>query len=413
MAFEASALERLTRGFISITTMSPFSGLTANWMLEPPVSTPMRRMQAKAASRIFWYSTSDNVWAGATVMESPVWTPIGSKFSIEHTTTQLSALVAHDLELEFLPARDRSLDEDLGDGAGVEADGGDVPQLVGVGRDAGTGAAQDVGGPHDDGIADLLADDHRLIERVGESRRGNCQADLGHGGLELLAILGGGDGFGVGPDELDTETLKDAPLDTGHGQVERGLAAEGRQHCVRPFTFDDGGHDIGRERLDVGAIGHLGVGHDRGRVGVDEDDAVALAPKHPARLRPRVVELAGLADHDRPRSDHQDRLDVISSGHGLRPPPFGLRDYPCRAMGAPTPSPCAMRAGRKRVASHFDISSWNWAKRYSASWGPGPASGWYCTLNAGMSRQRRPSMTPSFRLRCVMSTLAMESSTSA
>ena len=32
-----------------------------------------------------------SVWAGATVMLSPVWTPIGSKFSIEHTTTQLSA----------------------------------------------------------------------------------------------------------------------------------------------------------------------------------------------------------------------------------------------------------------------------------------------------------------------------------
>ncbi len=74
-----------------MTTMSPFSGLTANWMLDPPVSTPMRRMQAKAASRIFWYSTSDRVWAGATVIESPVWTPMGSKFSMEHTTTQLSA----------------------------------------------------------------------------------------------------------------------------------------------------------------------------------------------------------------------------------------------------------------------------------------------------------------------------------
>ncbi len=59
-------------------------------MLEPPVSTPTRRMQAKAASRICWYSMSESVWAGATVIESPVWTPIGSKFSIEQTTTQLS-----------------------------------------------------------------------------------------------------------------------------------------------------------------------------------------------------------------------------------------------------------------------------------------------------------------------------------
>ena len=38
-----------------------------------------------------WYSTSVRVCAGATVMESPVCTPMGSKFSMEHTTTQLSA----------------------------------------------------------------------------------------------------------------------------------------------------------------------------------------------------------------------------------------------------------------------------------------------------------------------------------
>ena len=43
-----------------------------------------------AASRIVWYSTSARVWAGATVIESPVWMPIGSKFSIEQTTITLS-----------------------------------------------------------------------------------------------------------------------------------------------------------------------------------------------------------------------------------------------------------------------------------------------------------------------------------
>ena len=91
VAFEARAEERLTRGFISMTTISPLVGSRANWTLEPPVSTPTRRRQAKAASRMRWYSTSDKVWAGATVIESPVWTPMGSTFSIEQMTTQLSA----------------------------------------------------------------------------------------------------------------------------------------------------------------------------------------------------------------------------------------------------------------------------------------------------------------------------------
>ena len=54
MAFEASAEERETRGFISITTTSPASRSTANWMFEPPVSTPTARITRMAWSRSSW-----------------------------------------------------------------------------------------------------------------------------------------------------------------------------------------------------------------------------------------------------------------------------------------------------------------------------------------------------------------------
>ncbi len=46
------ALERLTRGFISMTIIRPVSGSMANWMFDPPVSTPISRMTASEASRI-------------------------------------------------------------------------------------------------------------------------------------------------------------------------------------------------------------------------------------------------------------------------------------------------------------------------------------------------------------------------
>ena len=109
VAFDARADDRLTRGFISITTMSPFAGFRANCTFDPPVSTPTRRMHANAASRMAWYSTSDSVWAGATVIESPVWTPMGSRFSIEQTTTQLSARSRMtSSSYSFHPAIDRS-----------------------------------------------------------------------------------------------------------------------------------------------------------------------------------------------------------------------------------------------------------------------------------------------------------------
>jgi hypothetical protein len=90
VAFDASALDRETRGFISMTTSRPVPGWTANWMLQPPVSTPTARSTSMPTSRIRWYSRSVRVIAGATVTESPVCTPIASMFSIEQTTTTLS-----------------------------------------------------------------------------------------------------------------------------------------------------------------------------------------------------------------------------------------------------------------------------------------------------------------------------------
>ena len=110
VALEASAEERETRGFISMTIMRPVSGLTANWTLEPPVSTPISRRMAIEASRMRWYSRSVSVWAGATVMESPVCTPIGSKFSMEQTMMQLSAVSrTTSISYSFQPSSDSSM----------------------------------------------------------------------------------------------------------------------------------------------------------------------------------------------------------------------------------------------------------------------------------------------------------------
>src|SRR5882757_4977164 len=113
VAFDARAEERDTRGFISMTMSRPVDGSTANWMLQPPVSTPTARITSIATSRMIWYSRSVSVSAGATVIESPVCTPIGSRFSIEQMTTTLSAR-SHQLEFVLLPPEDRLLQEHLG-----------------------------------------------------------------------------------------------------------------------------------------------------------------------------------------------------------------------------------------------------------------------------------------------------------
>src|SRR5581483_3565365 len=60
-------------------------------MFEPPHSTPTARTIAAAASRSSWNASSESVICGATVTESPVCTPIGSRFSIEQTAFDVRA----------------------------------------------------------------------------------------------------------------------------------------------------------------------------------------------------------------------------------------------------------------------------------------------------------------------------------
>jgi hypothetical protein len=48
-------------------------------------------MIASAAERSRWWTGSGRVWTGATTIESPVWTPSGSTFSIEQTAMQVSS----------------------------------------------------------------------------------------------------------------------------------------------------------------------------------------------------------------------------------------------------------------------------------------------------------------------------------
>ena len=92
-----------------MTTISPFFGLIANWTFDPPVSTPISLRILIDANLRFWYSLSVNVNAGATVIESPVWTPIGSIFSIEQIIIQLSALsLTTSISYSFQPATDSS-----------------------------------------------------------------------------------------------------------------------------------------------------------------------------------------------------------------------------------------------------------------------------------------------------------------
>ena len=119
----------------------------------------------------------------------------------------------------------------------------------------------------------------------------------------------------VAPIISDVEFFQDAHLAQAQRAVERGLPAHGRQQRVGALPLDDLGDDFRRDRLDVSCVGEIGIGHDRRRVRVHQDDPVALFLERLARLGAGIIELASLADHDRTRADDQDRFDVGSFRH--------------------------------------------------------------------------------------------------
>ena len=165
----------------------------------------------------------------------------------------------------------------------------------------------------------------RFLDVVGGAADGHVQPDREHQVLEHLAVFAALDGLGIGADHLDAVLVERPAAEQGHGGVEGGLAAERRQQDqlavrlealhLRDFPGDDLVDALGGDRLDVGAVGKLGVGHDRGRIRVHQDDAVALFLERLAGLRARIIELARLPDDDRAGADDQDRVDVSALRH--------------------------------------------------------------------------------------------------
>src|SRR5674476_295262 len=87
----------------------------------------------------------------------------------------------------------------------------------------------------------------------------------------------------------------------------------------RPVWPDDL-FEIGQgQRFDVGLIGEVRIRHDGGRIGIDQDDLVAVGAQRLSRLRAGIIELAGLPDDDGAGADDQDAVEVVASRHAIWP----------------------------------------------------------------------------------------------
>ena len=151
-------------------------------------------------------------------------------------------------------------------------------------------------------------------------RPGRIEPDLRHGIAEEFAVLGLVDRGRGRADEFDVVLGERSHLLEGERAVQRRLPAHGRQQREparhgAALGRDDLGHHLGRDRLDVGPVRHVRVGHDGGGVRVDQHDAIAVLAERLAGLGSRIVELASLPDDDRAGPDDHDRGDVLALRH--------------------------------------------------------------------------------------------------
>jgi hypothetical protein len=200
-------------------------------------------------------------------------------------------------------------------GRGAQATPRDLLELFAVVGDAAAGAAEGEGGSDDRRQSHELQRRRRFVERAHKPALGRSESDPLHRLAEELPVLGLGDRLLARTDELDVVPPEHARARERHCDVERCLPAHGGQQCIRLLLGDDPLDHVGRDRLDVGGVRELRIGHDGGGIRVHQDDPVALFPERLARLRAGIIELAGLPDHDRTGTDDQDGFDIGALGH--------------------------------------------------------------------------------------------------
>ena len=154
-----------------------------------------------------------------------------------------------------------------------------------------------------------------FFHRMSDAGTCRAQTDFGHRILELGTIFGFVDGFGCRADQLALVFIQHAVTPKIERAVQCRLATHRGQDCIRAFFIDDAFNHLPGDGLNVSDIGHLGVGHDGGRITVDQNDFVAFLAQGLASLRAGIIELTGLTDDDRTGTNDENAFDIGTLSH--------------------------------------------------------------------------------------------------
>ena len=146
--------------------------------------------------------------------------------------------------------------------------------------------AQGEGGSDEDGpTADEFGGRNDLVDGIASHGLADGEVDRFADFVEQLTVFRFVDGVQVRTDELHAKTFQGAVVGKFAGDVEGGLSTHAGQKRTRALLFQNLGDGGRQQRFNVDDVGHFGVVLDGGRVGIDENDLVAVLTKGTDGLR--------------------------------------------------------------------------------------------------------------------------------
>ena len=153
---------------------------------------------------------------------------------------------------------------------------------------------------------------HRLAQRIAKL-------------FELFAVLCLLYACAAGAEQLGAAFAQYSFFVKLHGEVKAYLSSDSRNDGVRPLVTDNLCNVFERERLHVNLVGNGGVGHYRRRVGVAQNNLIALLLQCETGLGSGIVEFRSLTDNYRTGPDNEYLFYVGALRHSPLPPSFSER----------------------------------------------------------------------------------------
>ncbi|MNB90569.1 hypothetical protein D3C75_376290 [compost metagenome] len=225
--------------------------------------------------------------------------------------------ITHHFHLVLFPANQRLVNQQLFGRGKIQTALANLFELFAVVGDTAAGAAHGEARADDARIADVSGNRQRFFHGVCDTGTRSVEADFLHCHVKTAAVFRFINRVGSGANHGHAELSQHALTLKLQRAVQRRLATHRRQNCIRTLFFNNFAYHFPVNRLDVGRISHIRVGHDGGRVGVHQNYAVTLFTQGFTRLGTRVVEFTGLADNDRASAKDQDAFYVCTFWHGL------------------------------------------------------------------------------------------------